>query len=187
MGRGYVVVEACSLCGGLGRHGTEARIKVKIPSGVATGTQLRIPGKGNEGHGKGAPGKLTVLIQVDDHPLFKRRRGDDLLCDLPLSIGEATLGTERMVPTLEGSTRIRIQAGTQDGELLRLGGKGLPKRGSKKRGDLFYKVGVEIPTSLSSAQKQSLRSFEKGLSDTSLPGRSAFEKLLSEHTASEDP
>ena len=187
MGRGYLVTEPCTLCGGVGRHGTEARIKVKVPPGVATGTQLRIAGKGNEGHGKGGPGKLTVLIQVDEHPLFKRRRGEDLLCDLPLSIGEATLGSERLVPTLEGSTRIRIQAGTQDGELLRLGGKGLPKRGSKKRGDLFYKVGIEIPTALSSAQKQALRSFEKGLSEASLPGRSAFEKLLREHTSSEDP
>jgi molecular chaperone DnaJ len=185
-GRGFVVITACALCGGLGRHGTEARIKVKVPKGVATGTQLRLPGKGNEGHGKGGPGKLSVLLQVDEHPFFKRRRGDDLVCDLPLSVGEAAMGAERQVPTLEGRTRIKIKAGTQNGELLRLAGKGLPQRGKKKQGDLFFKVHIEIPTGLSSAQKQTLRTFEKGLSEDSQPGRTAFEKLLKEHPGSED-
>ena len=185
-GRGFVVTKACTLCAGAGRHGTEARIKVKVPAGVATGTQLRLPGKGNEGHGKGSTGKLTVLIQVDEHPFFKRRRGEDLVCELPLSLGEAAMGAEREVPTLNGSTRIKIKAGTQNGELLRLGGKGLPQRGGKKRGDLFFKVLIEIPTGLNSAQKQLLRGFEKGLSKQSQPRREAFEKLLREHASSED-
>jgi len=147
---------------------------------------LRLPGKGNEGHGKGSTGKLTVLIQVDEHPFFKRRRGEDLVCELPLSLGEAAMGAEREVPTLNGSTRIKIRAGTQNGELLRLGGKGLPQRGGKKRGDLFFKVLIEIPTGLNSAQKQLLRGFEKGLSKQSQPRREAFEKLLREHASSED-
>lgn len=185
-GRGFIVVEACTLCAGLGRHGTETRIKVKVPPGVATGTQLRISGKGNEGHGRGPAGKLTVLIQVDEHPFFKRRRGDDLVCDLPISIAEAALGAEREVPLLSGSTRIRIQPGTQDGELLRLAKKGLPKRGSKQRGDLFYKVCVEIPIELHADQKKALKQFEADLSPQSLPGRNAFETLLGEHTALEE-
>ncbi|MEC7241759.1 MAG: J domain-containing protein [Myxococcota bacterium] len=185
-GRGFVVKEACTLCGGLGRHGTETRIRVKVPAGVATGTQLRISGKGNEGHGRGPAGKLTVLVQVDEHPFFKRRRGEDLVCDLPISITEAALGAEREVPLLQGSTRIRIQAGTQDGELLRLTGKGLPKRGSSHRGDLFYRVCVEIPRGLNTSQQATLRAFAKNLPNDALPGRNAFETLLGEHTALED-
>ena len=183
-GLGTIVVEPCTLCSGIGRHGTEANIKVKVPPGVATGTQLRIAGKGNEGHGKGPPGQLTVLIQVDEHVFFKRRRGTDLICELPLSLGEAAMGSERQVPTLDGSTRIKIQAGTQHDELLRLAGKGLTKRGSKKRGDLFYQVKIEVPHKLSSGQKQTLRNFEKTLTETSQPRRSSFEKLLEEHLAS---
>ena len=185
-GRGFVVEQACTLCGGLGRHGTETRIKVKVPPGVATGTQLRISGKGNEGHGRGPTGKLTVLIQVDEHPFFKRRRGEDLVCDLPISITEAALGAEREVPLLQGSTRIRINAGTQDGELLRLSNKGLPKRGSSQRGDLFYRVCVEIPQDLNASQQAALKAFEKNLLEESLPGRNAFETLLGEHKALED-
>lgn len=184
-GRGFIVVKACPLCSGHGRHGTEARIKVKVPPGVATGTQLRLAGQGNEGNGKAPAGQLTVFIQLQEHALFERR-GDDLICELPISIADAAMGTERSVPTLSGHTRIKIKAGTQTGELLRLAGAGLPSTQKGVVGDLYFKIAIEIPTRLSKDQEQSLRTFEEGLSAQSQPRRQAFEKLLKEHLISED-
>lgn len=184
-GRGFVLVKACKLCSGHGRHGTEAHIKIKVPEGVATGTQMRLAGQGNEGHGKASPGKLTVLIQVEDHPFFERR-GADLICALPLSVGEAAMGAERKVPTLTGHTRIKIKAGTQTDELLRLANKGLPDTQSNAVGDLYFKVAIEIPTGLSEEQQQLLENFEKGLPAKSQPRREAFEKLLRKHLSTED-
>jgi molecular chaperone DnaJ len=146
---------------------------------------MRLAGQGNEGHGKASPGKLTVLIQVEDHPFFERR-GADLICALPLSVGEAAMGTERSVPTLTGHTRIKIKAGTQTGELLRLANKGLPDTQSNPVGDLYFKVAIEIPTGLSEEQQQVLENFEKGLSAKSQPRREAFEKLLKKHLSTED-
>jgi molecular chaperone DnaJ len=185
-GRGFIVIKACTLCNGQGRHGTEARIQVKIPAGVATGTQLRLAGQGNEGYGKAPAGQLTVLIQVQAHAFFERR-GADLICELPISVGNAAMGTACKVPTLTGHTRIKIKPGSQSGELLRLAGLGLPSASKDPPGDLYFKIAIEIPTDLSEDQQELLKNFEKGLSTRSQPRREAFEKLLNEHLRPEDP
>ena len=121
-GLGYIVIKHCERCEATGRQGSQERLKVKVPAGVANGQKLKIAGRGNEGLRGGQSGDLYVVVQVSDHALFQRR-GSDLVCELPLTFSELALGAEVVVPTLEGKTTIRVPAATMPGKLLKLSGK----------------------------------------------------------------
>jgi molecular chaperone DnaJ len=152
-GAGQIVKERCQECRGQGRREREKIIELRIPPGVDTGTRLRVAGEGEPGPNGGPAGDLYVVLEVKEHPFFERR-GADLYCTIPISIAQATLGTELQVPGLNGEEKLRIPEGTQSGAVFRIKGKGLadPRGGGK--GDLYYHVRVMTPTKLTRDQRK---------------------------------
>ena len=176
---GFVNVKRCRKCDGAGRLNAREKIKIKIPRGVSTGQKLRIRGRGNEARMSNRPGDLIVLVNVEEHSLF-RRRGTDLFCEAPLTWPEAVLGTNLRVPTLEGATTIRIPPGTPGGKVFRLAGRGLPAMKGGRRGDLHIKVHIEVPATLSAAQREQLVTLASSLGDGVHPQRQAYDEQLAE-------
>ncbi|HJT16936.1 MAG TPA: J domain-containing protein, partial [Thermoanaerobaculia bacterium] len=118
-------------------------IKVKLPEGVADGQTIRLRGKGTPGSGGAPSGDLNVLVHVRPHPFYERR-GDDIYIHLPVTIGEAVNGAQVEVPTIRGSVKARIPAGTNGGQTFRLSGKGV-KRKNGSYGDEYYRVEIVVP------------------------------------------
>lgn len=181
-GKGYIVVKKCKTCDGEGRHGSNDRLKVKIPKGVATGQKLKLRGKGHDGLGDGVSGDLLVLVDVDEHPMF-RRRGEDLICELPLPYSLAVLGGKVTVPTLVGQTEIVVPPGTSQGKTLRLSGKGLPAAKGRRIGDLHLKVEIDLPKNLDDAQRRALQAYADSLHPEQHPATSKFGRALAQHLA----
>ena len=157
-GAGRVVDRPCKPCNGAGRRDKSSKIKLRIPAGVDTGARLRSSGNGASGLRGGPPGDLYVVLHTKEHEIFQRE-GDDLLCDVPLSMVQATLGAEIEVPTLNGKATIKVPAGTQPGALFRLKGKGVKNLQGYGHGDLHVRINVEVPSHLSAAQKAKLQEF----------------------------
>jgi molecular chaperone DnaJ len=176
-GKGFVVIKPCPTCEGEGRHTIEDTLRVKVPSGVATGQKLKLKGKGDAPRGSGPEGDLYVIVSVAEHALF-RRRGDDIVVDVPLTYGEAALGADVVVPTLEGTTTIRIPAGTPSGKILRLGGRGLPKLGKNARGDLHLQIVLEVPEGLGDEPRKVLEAWAAALAPDVHPRRLAFDAAV---------
>jgi molecular chaperone DnaJ len=154
-GTGTEIKDPCPTCNGRGQTRQVKRYKVNIPAGVRDGSRVRLAGKGEQGQ-RGAPaGDLFVITRVSDSPIF-RRRGDNLEVDVPITIVEAVRGATVEVPTLAGSKRIRVPAGTQHGTVQRLRGEGPPKLGGKGRGDIHYRLVIDVPRSLDREQKQAI-------------------------------
>jgi molecular chaperone DnaJ len=152
-GAGQIVKERCVECRGQGRLEREKTIELRIPPGVDTGTRLRVAGEGEPGPNGGPAGDLYVVLEVKEHSFFERR-GADLYCTIPLSIAQATLGTELQVPGLNGEEKLKIPEGTQSGAVFRIKGRGLadPRGGGK--GDSYYHVRVMTPTKLTRDQRK---------------------------------
>ena len=157
-GRGKIIDKPCKVCHGTGRHDRTSKIKLKIPAGVDTGSRLRSSGNGEAGTRRGPPGDLFVVLHVQPHEIFERE-GDDLICDVPISFVQATLGAEVEVPTLTENAQIRIPPGTQPGTTFRLKGKGIKNVQGYGMGDLHVRVTVEVPTRLNSAQRAKVEEF----------------------------
>ena len=157
-GAGRTVDKPCRPCQGSGRREKTSKIKLRIPAGVDTGARLRSSGNGAAGLRGGPSGDLYVVLHVKAHEMFERE-GDDLLCEVPVSIVQATLGADVEVPTLNGRALIKVPAGTQPGTVFRLKGKGVKNVQGYGHGDLHVRVAVEVPTHLSSLQKQKLQEF----------------------------
>lgn len=152
-GEGTVIVDPCPDCAGRGVIHGERTVTVEIPSGVSTGTRLRLTGRGEAVGRDGRAGDLQVEVRVDADPRFERD-DIDLLHRIDVSAFEATLGTRRDIPLLEGGTEsLEIPPGTQPGSLIRLAGYGVPRLGSKGRGDLIVRVGVTIPTDITDEER----------------------------------
>ncbi|MCL5264048.1 MAG: molecular chaperone DnaJ [Chloroflexi bacterium] len=152
-GEGRIVLEPCKQCQGSGRVRTTRRIAVAIPAGVDDGAQIKLSGEGEAGAKGGPAGSLYVVLNVKDHPLFKRQ-GHDILLDLPIHLVQAVLGDEIELPVVGGAkTRLRIPPGTQSGKVFRLRDKGVPYLRGSGRGDMQVKVKVEIPTRLTDDQR----------------------------------
>ncbi len=144
----------CPQCHGSGIIPGRRSVNVRIPAGVTDGTRLRLAGQGGKGTNGGA-GDLYVRVRLLPHPVF-RVSERDLLCELPVWDFEAALGGQVEVPTLDGRVRLRIPAGTQSGQTLRLRGKGLPGGRGKSVGDLLYTVKIVVPSSLDDEEKELL-------------------------------
>lgn len=159
-GEGSIVENPCRVCRGSGRVKKNQRIKVTIPAGIEDGKRINIPGQGEAGPLGGEPGDLYVFIQVRPHEYFERD-GVDLYCVIPIDITQASLGAEIHVTSLdEKKIRVKIPAGTQNGTLLRIKNEGVPYLQSPgRRGDLYLKVQVQIPTRISSKAKSLLEEF----------------------------
>jgi molecular chaperone DnaJ len=163
----------CKVCRGDGRAEVTSRIKLKIPAGIDDGSRLRSGGNGEAGV-RGAPsGDLYVVIHVREHSIFSRD-GDDLFCDIPVSFVTAALGGEINVPTLDGKAVVKIPAGTQNGTVFKLRGKGMPHLRGSGHGQLLVRAAVEVPTKLSHAQRDKLQAFVDSLDDKNQPVRRSF-------------
>jgi molecular chaperone DnaJ len=159
-GEGKLVQHPCKECRGTGKIRKNRKIEVKIPPGVDAGTKLRIRGEGQEGERGGPPGDLYVFIYVEPHDFFSRD-GDDVLCRIPISFPHAALGTEIEVPTLDGTKRLTIPKGIENGEILRIKGEGIPKMRGHGRGDQLVQVVIKTPKHLTKRQEELLREFEE--------------------------
>ena len=157
-GAGKIIENPCKVCRGTGRREQPTKIKIKIPAGVDTGARLRSVGNGEAGLRGGPSGDLYVIIHVKEHEIFQRD-GDDLLCEVPISFVQATLGADIEVPTLDGKALIKIPAGTQGNTMFRLRSKGVKNVHGYAHGDLLVRVVVEVPTHLNSAQRAKLQEF----------------------------
>jgi molecular chaperone DnaJ len=161
-GEGRIVTDPCEACRGGGKVKVKREITVKIPPGVDIGSQLRLRGEGEPGEYGGSPGDLFVVIRVKNHEFFARE-GDHLLCEIPISFVQATLGDTIKVPVLGegGEKELKIPNGTQPDEILSLPGGGMPTLRRNKRGDLFVKIAVKIPKKLGQRQRDLLKEFAK--------------------------
>jgi molecular chaperone DnaJ len=169
-GAGQVIEKPCRRCNGTGRTDQLGTVTVRIPAGVDTGTRLRSTGNGESGARGGSPGDLYVVLHVRPHEIFQRD-GDDLLCEVPISFVQAALGANIEVPTLDGAAQIKVPAGTQSGSVFRLRGRGVVNVQGYGQGDLHVRVVVEVPTKLSTGQRQKLEEFA-GLCDENVNPRS---------------
>jgi molecular chaperone DnaJ len=156
-GEGKTVIKKCPACYGEGIVQKEEIIKINIPAGVGKGMQMTVGGKGNAPRRGGVNGDLLVVIDEEEHPDLIRE-GNDLIYNLFISVPDAVTGTHVEVPTISNNVKIKIEAGTQPGKILRLRGKGLPEVNGYGRGDLLVNVNVWIPKNLS---KDEIRIFEK--------------------------
>lgn len=149
------------------RNGREetARLAVKVPAGVKQGQRLKLNGEGDGAPQAGPSGDLYVIINVQDHSLFKREE-DDVLLDVPVSFTDAILGGEIEVPTLTGRVALKIPAGTHTGQTFRLKSKGFPKAGGFGAGDMRVRVLVDTPAHLSAKQKELVQELAKSASET---------------------
>lgn len=159
-GEGSIVPHPCKECRGHGKLRKKNKIQIKIPSGVDTGSKLRIRGEGEEGQRGGPPGDLFVFIFVEPHDFFSRD-GDDIACQVSISFPQAALGAEIEVPTLNGDRKLGIPKGIESGEILRIKGEGFPKLRGYGRGDQIVQVMVKTPKNLTKRQEEILREFDE--------------------------
>jgi molecular chaperone DnaJ len=175
-GRGKIIDKPCKVCHGAGRREKTSKIKLKIPAGVDTGSRLRSSGNGEAGVRGGPAGDLYVVLHVKAHEIFERE-GDDLICEVPISFVQASLGAEVEVPTLTGTAQIKIPPGTQPTTLFRLKGKGIKNVQGYGAGDLHVRVMVEVPTHLNGAQRAKIEEFAQLCDENVNPiSRGFFEK-----------
>ena len=172
-GVGQIVEKPCRQCEGEGRVEKASRIKLKIPAGIAAGSRLRSSGNGEAGIRGGPHGDLYVVIHIKEHRVFQRDE-DNLFCELPIPFSVAALGGELAVPTLEGKAQVKIPAGTQNGQMFKLRGKGIVNVNGRDRGDLLARVIVEVPTRLNAEQRQKLAEFADLCGDENTPMHKSF-------------
>lgn len=167
-GNGQIVKEKCESCAGKGRVKAKRKIRVTVPAGVDTGTQLRVTNEGEGGYRGGQNGDLYVEIQVRNHERFERE-GSHLFSEMKISYLQAVLGTELEFDSIDGKDDVRVPAGTQPGARIKVPGKGIPMLRSKSRGDLFLAIEIEIPTKLSKEEEKLLRQIALDREEPVLP------------------
>lgn len=168
-GEGQIITDKCKQCHGDGITRGEDVVSVRIPAGVHEGIQLSVSGKGNAAPRGGIPGDLIVVIEEAEHEFFERE-GNNLFFEQHISIIDAAMGTHVEIPTLEGKARVKIDAGTQSGRVLRLKGKGLPDVNGYSRGDLLVSVQVWTPKHLSSEEKKLMEKLRESENFKPKPG-----------------
>lgn len=176
-GEGKVIKNKCKVCGGDGIvHGEEV-VSVNIPAGVAEGMQLSMSGKGNAGKHNGVPGDLLIQVQEEQHPELIRE-DNNLIYNLLLSFPTAALGGSVEIPTIDSRVKVKIDAGTQPGKVLRLRGKGLPSVNGYGygTGDLLVNISIYVPESLNKEEKGTLEKLETA--DNFKPSGSVKEKIF---------
>jgi molecular chaperone DnaJ len=175
-GEGRIAGSPCQRCGGQGRERITKTVTVKIPAGVDSGQQIRLSGEGEVGPKGGPAGDLYVVLNVAEHPYFKRE-GSDIYYELPLNVAQATLGVEVIVPTLDGTSELRIPPGTQPGHTFRLRGKGVPFLRSSGRGDMYVVTRVVVPSKLTPHQRALFEELAESLEREPQTDRGFFDKL----------
>ncbi len=176
-GQGEIIDDPCPTCHGSGVTEETKRYRVNIPAGVHDGSRIRLSGKGEAGYRGGPSGDLYVTTRVAPSPVFTQRADGNLEVDLPVSVTEAIQGGEIEVPTLSGTKTIRIPPGTQQGSVQRLRGEGPPRTKGAGRGDIHYRIRVDVPKELTDEQREAVEKLAE-----SLNGRDPRASLLG-HTA----
>jgi molecular chaperone DnaJ len=159
-GNGTVIEQPCPHCKGSGRERRLKTYTVKIKPGVKDGTRIRLKGKGEAGENGGPAGDLIVVTHVADSPLYERR-GDDLIVQVPVSYATAALGDKVQVPTPEGPVSLKIPAGSEDGKLLRIKGRGAPRLNGSGKGDVLARVRIEVPKRMNKKERELLEELKK--------------------------
>ena len=172
-GTGEINESPCKDCGGTGKVRDNVTIVVNIPAGVDNDSVIPIKGQGEPGINGGPDGDLYIVINVKPHKLFERR-GQDLWLEIPITFDQAALGDDIVVPTLEEKVSYKVPAGTQPGTVFRLKGKGIKSVRSSRKGDLYVKVTLEVPTKLNHKQKKSIESMGKAVTDDCYQKKSSF-------------
>lgn len=175
-GSGEIIEEKCENCHGKGRVYKNEVIKVDIPSGVENETVMRLVGKGHAGENGGPNGDLYLIIQVEEHEIFKRD-GLDIYYEIPISFPTATLGGNIKIPTLTATQDYHIPEGTQTGTKFKLKNEGIKNARTGRQGDLYFYVKIITPTKLSKEQKEKLKEYAKVTGHEVKQEKTFFEKL----------
>jgi molecular chaperone DnaJ len=162
-GAGQIIEDPCPTCGGSGLTRQTKRYKVNIPAGVKDGARIRLAGKGEAGPRGGPPGDLYVITRVKPSPVFRRLDGGNLEVTVPITIAEALRGATIEVPTLDGTKKIKVPAGTKHGTVQRLRGEGPPKPRGVGRGDVRYRLEIEVPQELTEEQEKAVEELAEAL------------------------
>jgi molecular chaperone DnaJ len=185
-GRGAVITDPCPECSGTGRVLVRRSLEVNVPPGVDTGTRIRLSGEGEAGDPRAPRGDLYCLIRVRDHPFFQRD-GNNLICQVPVTVSQAALGGEIQVPTLEGAIPYKLRRGVQSGEVVRIVHLGMPNLRGGKPGDLLVQVLVETPRNLTKRQEELFRELAELDQKNVSPQRKSFLEKLRDFFAPESP
>ncbi len=177
-GSGQVIGSPCETCRGAGRTVMERKVSVQIPAGIDSGQRIRVSGRGGSGERGARAGDLYVRVHVAEHDLFKRR-GDNLLYGVDLTMVQAALGATLNIPTLDGEEELSFPPGTQPGEIRTLRGKGVPHLNGHGRGDQELLVSVLIPHDLDDEQQRLLQEFEDscGADQYAERGEGVFQRI----------
>lgn len=169
-GEGHIIEKPCKACRGSGTEKKQQKLKVTVPAGIEPGKRIRLEGQGDAGPNGGVSGDLYVYIHIREHEYFERN-GNDLYCLVPIAFTQAALGGEINVSTLDDKTiRLKIPAGTQNGKVFRVKEAGVPfLHASNRRGDLYIKIHVEIPSGLSGKAKDLLGQLSKIVGEEESP------------------
>ena len=164
-GEGQIIEIPCSVCSGAGRSKKRHKVTIRIPAGVYEGATLRISGEGEVGSHGGPTGDLYVVVRMKPHARFDREE-DDLIFEHRLTFPQAAMGTQVSVPTISGEpSKIKIPPGTHDGQMFRIGEKGMPRLQGRGKGDMLVRVKIDIPKDLTPRQKELLSEFDKTLGE----------------------
>ncbi len=177
-GEGSIILSPCKECRGLGTQRKSRKLQVRVPAGIDSGFHLRLSGEGEAGDTGAPAGDLFIEFSIKPHPLF-RRAGQDIHLEMPLNIAQAALGDRLHAPTIDGTTELKIEPGTQSGDTVRIKGKGVPSLRVSGRGDQVITYSVVVPKHLTERQKSLLRELGETL-DKPEPedhGRGFFDKL----------
>lgn len=179
-GTGAVVRDPCPDCSGSGYVARRVTRKVNIPAGVDSQTQLRLQGEGEPSPDGGPPGDCYCFIRVSEHPLFQRQ-GRHVICQVPISYSQAALGATIDVPTLTGPEEVQIPPGSQNGDVLKLTGRGMPDPRYHGRGDLLLQLHIEVPKKVSGEHEELLRRLAEIEKTQVTPKRKSFFEQLKEY------
>ena len=180
-GRGNIIEHPCQMCHGNGRVTKRHHIKVQIPPGVEDGVRLRVGGQGEPGENGAPSGDLYCDIHVKPHAIFKRR-GKDIVCEVPVGFAQAALGCELDVPTLKGTAiKVKIPRSTQYGDIITVKGEGLPSIHGWGKGSLLVQIVVETPAGLTEKQEELLREFASTEDKNLNPKQKSFLRKVKEY------
>ena len=172
-GTGKIIKDPCKKCNGQGRSRKAVKLEVSVPAGIDDGQTFVLRGQGDDGLNGGPAGDVNVTVSVRKDALFERD-GYDVWCDVPITFCQAVLGAEVTVPTIDGKVSYNIPEGTQPNTVFRLRNKGISYINGRGRGDQYVRVNIEVPTNLSSKQKDALREFDGQCSDKNYNKRKGF-------------
>jgi molecular chaperone DnaJ len=181
-GGGETISKPCRECRGEGRVKGRRTLNLKIPAGVETGSRLRLAGKGEGGTRGGSTGDLYVVLHVRPHGFFQRR-GEDIYCEMPIPLHVAALGGEIEVPTIHGYAMLKVPAGTENGSVFRLRGKGVTSAHGYGAGDQHVRVIVDVPEKLNRKQEETLYQFGESCTEAQYPRIRNVRKIASEFYA----